>query len=326
MAFSTLLMAHGASAAPQRILNVSYDVSREFYKNYNDWFQGYWKEKKNQPIAVDQSHDGSSKQVRAVLDELDADVVTMNQDTDIQVLHDRGKLVVADWKKQFPNGSAPYSSTIIFLVRKGNPKGIRDWDDLIKPGVSVIVPNPKTSGNGRYSYLAAWAHALKQSGGNEEKARQFVKELFAHVPVLETGGRAATTTFIEKGIGDVLLTFESEILLITKQFKPDGYDVVIPSDSILAEAPVAVVDVNVDRHGTREVATEYLANLWSPQAQQIAVKNFFRPQSEEVLAANAALFPKLTLYKIDDIFGSWGNAQKTHFDDGGLFDQIYNTH
>ncbi|MEO6053082.1 MAG: sulfate ABC transporter substrate-binding protein, partial [Chthoniobacterales bacterium] len=246
-----------------------------------------------------------------------------NQDTDIQLLHDKGDLVVADWKQKFPNGSAPYSSTIIFLVRKGNPKNIHGWDDLIKPGVSVIVPNPKTSGNGRYSYMAAWAHALKQSGGNEEKAKAFVKDIFSHVPVLETGGRAATTAFIQKEIGDVLLTFESEVLFISREFKPQGFEVVIPGDSIVADAPVAVVDKNVDRHGTREVSTEYLKNLWSPQGQQIAVKYFFRPQSPELLAANENLFPKLTLYRIDDIFGSWGNAQKVHFADGGLFDQIY---
>lgn len=308
--------------AQSKILNASYDVTREFYDAYNPLFAKYWKEKTGKDLTIDQSNGGSSKQARAVIDGLPADVVTFNQDTDVQILAENG-LVPKDWQTLLPDNSAPYTSTIVFLVRKGNPKGIKDWSDLVKDGTSVIIPNPKTSGNGRYSYLGGWAYALKQPGGTPETAKAFVGKLFKNVPVLETGGRAATNTFVQKGIGDVLLTFESEVLQISRVFSPDQYDVVYPSLSILAEPPVAVVASVVDKNGNREVATEYLKYLWSTPGQELVVKNFYRPRSAELLAQNAALFPKIELFSVDQVFGGWKAAQKEHFADGGLFDQIY---
>ncbi len=314
-------LATGQAAETKKLLNVSYDVTREFYKEYNVAFAAYWKQKKGVDITIDQSHGGSSKQARSILDGLPADVATMNQETDIEILA-KGGLIAADWKKKFPNGSSPYTSTIVFLVRKGNPKGIKDWDDLVKPSIGVIVPNPKTSGNGRYSYLAAWAYASDKFGGDVAKIKTFVGALFHNVPVLDTGGRGATTSFVQNGLGDVLLTFENEVQQISKVFKPDQFDVVIPSASILAEAPVAVIDKNVDRAGTRELATAYLQYLWSEEGQKLIAKQYYRPRSEAVLKANAALFPAIKLVSVDSL-GGWEKLQKEHFNDGGLFDQIY---
>ncbi len=317
-----LFTASLAVAAPTNILNVSYDVTREFYQEYNTTFAKAYKAKTGIAPTIDLSNAGSSKQAGAVIDGLEADVVTMNQETDIDAIAKAG-LIAGDWKKRLPDNAAPYTSTIIFLVRKGNPKGIQDWSDLTKAGVSVIVPNPKTSGNGRYSYLAAWAYAKALPGGSDANASAFVKALFKNVPVLETGGRAATTSFVQKEIGDVLLTFESEVLQITKAFGQSDLDVVYPPSSILAEAPASVVDKVVDKRGTRELATAFLEYLWSDEGQTLAAKYYFRPRSEKILAANAATFPALKLFSIDEVFGSWANAQKTHFADGGTFDQIY---
>lgn len=313
---------HSGLANPQNLLNVSYDVTREFYADYNPVFQKHWQEKTGQPITLEQSHAGSSKQARAVVDGLPADVVTFNQDTDVELLADVG-LVAADWRSRFPDNSSPYTSTIVFLVRKGNPKGIQDWNDLTKPGVQVIIPNPKTSGNGRYSYLAAWAYANRRWNKDEAKARDFVRELFRNVPVLDTGGRGATTTFVQRGLGDALLTFESEVLQISRVFSPDQFEVVYPSVSILAENPVAVVDRVVDQRGSRDAATEYLNYLWSEPGQEIVAKHFLRPRSAAVKEKNQALFPDLELLDVKSVAGGWASAKKTHFDDGGIFDQIY---
>lgn len=318
----SLFLALPAVAAPPDILNASYDVTREFYLEYNAAFAKARQAKSEPAVKVDLSNGGSSKQARAVIDGLQADVVTMNQETDIEAIVKAG-LIAPDWKIRLPDNAAPYSSTIVFLVRKGNPKGIKDWSDLVKPGVSVIVPNPKTSGNGRYSYLAAWAFAKAQPGATEDSAREFVKALFRNVPLLETGGRAATNVFVQKEMGDVLLTFESEVLQIRRVFSPDTFDQVYPSLSILAEAPVSVVDAVVDKRKSREVATEYLEYLWSPEGQKLAAQYYFRPRSAEVLAANAEIFPPIKLVTVDEVFGGWASAQKTHFTDGGLFDALY---
>jgi len=317
----TLLLAAGIAQADVSLLNVSYDVTREFYKDYNPAFAKYWKAKTGETVTINQSHGGSSKQARAVADGLEADVITMNQANDIDVLAER-KLIPADWQKRLQNGSSPTASTTVFLVRKGNPKAIKDWDDLVKPGVAVIVPNPKTSGNGRYSYLAAWGYVAKKSG-DQGKAREFVGKLFKNVPVLDTGGRGATTTFVQRGIGDVLLTFENEVDLIKKELGGDQFTVVYPSASILAENPVAVVDKVVDKRKTRAVAQAYLEYLYSEEGQEIAVRHHLRPWLESVAAKHAAEFPKLTLFTVDDTFGGWKKAQKDHFSDGGTFDQIY---
>ena len=316
------ILTGSALAAPQNILNASYDVTREFYQAYNTAFAQAYRKKSGASVTVDLSNGGSSAQARAVVEGLEADVVTMNQETDIAAIAEAG-LIAADWKARLPDNAAPYTSTIIFLVRKGNPKGIRDWDDLTKPGVSVIVPNPKTSGNGRYSYLAAWAFAISRTGGSPASAREFVAALFRNVPVLEAGGRAATNTFVQKEMGDVLLTFESEVLQITRAFSTGKFDVVYPPVSILAEAPVAVVDKVVDRRGTRGLASAYLEYLWSEEGQRLAAQFYFRPRSEKVLAESASLFPPLKLLSIDEAAGGWKTAQRTHFADGGLFDQIF---
>lgn len=318
----SFVLAVSALAAPPNILNVSYDVTPEFYQEFNSAFTLAYKKKNGIAPTVDLSNGGSSKQARAVIDGLAADVVTMNQETDIDAIVKAG-LIDGNWKSRLPNNSAPYTSTIVFLVRKGNPKGIKDWGDLVAPGISVIVPNPKTSGNGRYSHLAAWAYAKLRPGGSGAAAGEFVKALFKNVPVLETGGRAATNTFVQKEIGDVLLTFESEVLQITKVFSPDKFDVVYPPVSILAEAPVSLVDKVVDKRGTRELATNYLEYLWSEDGQRLAVQSYFRPRSENILAENANLFPQLKLVSVDDVFGGWEAAQKAHFADGGFFDRIY---
>jgi sulfate transport system substrate-binding protein len=318
-----LVAGAGIAAADTTLLNVSYDVAREFYKDYNGAFAAHWKATTGETVAIQQSHGGSSKQARAVIDGLQADVITMNQETDIDILHERGNLIPRDWATRLPDHSAPTTSTIVFIVRKGNPKGIHDWSDLVKPGVEVIIPNPKTSGNGRYSYLAAWGYALRQPGGNEARAREFVAQLFAHVPVLDTGGRGAMTTFAQRGIGDVLLTFENEVALTLREIGADKIEEVVPTASILAENPVAWVDAVVAKKGTEKVARAYLEYLYSEEGQELAAKHYFRPRSAAVLARYAERFPAIRLYSVPEVFGSWSNAQKTHFSDGGVFDQIY---
>jgi sulfate transport system substrate-binding protein len=310
--------------AATTLLNVSYDVTREFYKDFNSAFLSYWKARTGETVTVNQSHGGSSKQARAVLDGLDADVVTMNQANDIDLLAERGRLIRADWSTRLPYHSAPTTSTTVFLVRRGNPKHIRDWDDLVRPGVSVVIPNPKTSGNGRYSYLAAWGYVIR-NGGSEQRAREFVTKLFRNVPVLDTGGRGATTTFVQRGIGDALLTFENEVILTRNELGDDAFDVVYPSVSIEAENPVSVVDKVVNRRGTRKIATAYLEYLYSPEAQEIAARHFLRPRDAAVFARYESRFGKLQLFTVEDVFGGWKKAQAVHFSDGGLFDQIYQT-
>jgi sulfate/thiosulfate transport system substrate-binding protein len=321
--FVGLSIVLSAPAKDIQLLHVSYDVTREFYRDFNHAFIAYWKEKTGELITINQSHGGSSKQARSVIDGLQGDVVTMNQALDIDMLHERAKLIPSDWAKRLPDRSVPYTSTILFLVRKGNPKAVRDWSDLVRPGVSVVIPNPKTSGNGRYSYLAAWGYALKKSGGSEAKAREFVTKLFANVPVLDTGGRGATTTFAQRGLGDVLLTFENEVALTLQEFGGASLEVIIPSISILAENPVVWVDEVVKKRGTEKVAQAYLEYLWSADGQELAAKHHFRPQNHDILARNADRFPTLEFFTVDEIFGSWTKAQKIHFLDGGLFDQIY---
>jgi sulfate transport system substrate-binding protein len=317
------LWAAGTAAASEiKLLNVSYDVTREFYQEYNQAFAVHWKEKTGDLVTVNQSHGGSSKQARSVLDGLEADVVTMNQPPDIDILR-TGNLVPANWAERLPNQSVPYTSTIVFVVRKDNPKQIKNWDDLIRPGISVVVPNPKTSGNGRYSYLAAWGYALKKSAGDEKQARDFVARLFANVPVLDTGGRGATTTFADRGIGDVLLTFENEAALVQKQFPGSQLEVVLPPVSILAENPVTWVDRYVERHHTEAVARAYLEYLYSDTGQELAAKHYFRPIDKTVLAEYADRFKPLNLFTVADVAGSWQQAQQVHFADGGIFDQIY---
>ncbi len=311
---------HEAAAAETTLLNVSYDVSREFYKDYNALFAAHWKQTQQQGVVITQSHGGSSKQARSVVDGLEADVVTMNQANDIDLLHDRGKLIPADWAKRLPDNSAPTTSISVILVRKGNPKAIRDWDDLGRPGVSVIIPNPKTSGNGRYTYLAAWGAALKK-GVNAGAAQALVQRIFANVPVLDGGGRAATTTFAQRALGDALVTFENEVPLILREFG-DQFETVYPGWSVLAENPVSVVDKVVDKRGTRVLAEAYLRYLWSDEAQELAARHNLRPRSAKVLAKYARQFPKINLFTVDEVFGGWKKAQKDHFDDGALYDQL----
>jgi sulfate transport system substrate-binding protein len=317
-----VVIGTSAHAANVSLLNVSYDPTRELYQDFNGAFAKYWKAKTGDTVTVKLSHGGSGKQARAVIDGLDADVVTLALAYDIDAVAQHG-LIASDWQKRLPHGSAPYTSTIVFLVRKGNPKGIHDWNDLIKPGVSVITPNPKTSGGARWNYLAAWGYALKQPGGNEAKAKNFLAKLFKNVPVLDSGARGATTTFVKRGIGDVLLAWENEAILAIKELGPDKFEIVAPSVSILAQPPVAVVDKVVDRHGTRKVAEAYLQYLYTDEGQEIAAKNHYRPISEKIAKKYAAQFPKLKLFTVDDVFGGWAKAQKTHFADGGTFDQIY---
>ena len=323
LAAAGLAQSASLRAAQTKILNVSYDVTREFYQEFNAAFVAHWKEQTGDRVTVNQSHGGSSKQARSVIDGLEADVVTMNQALDIDILHERGQLIPKDWASRLPHDSVPYTSTILFIVRKGNPKGIRDWADLVKPGVSSIIPNPKTSGNGRYSYLAAWGYALKQSGGDEEKAREFVGKLFSSVPVLDTGGRAATTTFAQREIGDALLTFENEVELIRREFGADRFDVVVPSISVLAENPVVWVDRIVNRRGTLDVARAYLQYLFSDAGQELAAKHYFRPRNPELLAKYSDRFKPLELFTVGEVFGGWSEAQRVHFADGGLFDRVY---
>ncbi len=305
------------------LLNVSYDPTRELYQDFNQAFAKYWKTKTGQIVIVEQSHGGSSKQARAVIDGLQADVVTLALAYDIDAISQNAGLLPADWQKRLPQNSTPYTSTIVFLVRKGNPKHIKDWGDLVKPGISVITPNPKTSGGARWNYLAAWAYALQQSGGTDQKAQDFVKSLYKNVPVLDSGARGSTTTFVQREIGDVLLAWENEAFLSIKELGPDKVEIVVPSQSILAEPPVSIVDKIVDKKGTRNVAQAYLEYLYTPEGQEIAAKNYYRPRLDSVAKKYAATFPKIKLVTIDDVFGGWQKAQKTHFADGGVFDQIY---
>ena len=317
------LAAGAAQAKDIVLLNVSYDPTRELYVDFNKAFAAQWKAKTGDNVAVKQSHGGSGKQARSVIDGLEADVVTLALAYDIDEIAERARLLPENWQKRLPHNSSPYTSTYIFLVRKGNPKGIRNWDDLVKPGVSVITANPKTSGGARWGYLAAYGFALKQPGGNDAKAKEFVAKLFANVPVLDSGARGSTVTFAERGVGDVLLAWENEAHLSLKEFGADKFDIVYPPVSILAEPPVAVVDKNVDKRGTREVATAYLEYLYTPEGQEIAARNFYRPIDAKVAARYDKQFPKLNLFTIDEVFGGWTKAQKTHFADGGVFDQIY---
>ncbi len=305
------------------LLNVSYDPTRELYQEFDQAFAKYWKAKTGQTVTIEQSHAGSSKQARAVIDGLQADVVTLALAYDIDAISQNAGLLPADWQTRLPQNSTPYTSTIVFLVRKGNPKHIKDWDDLVKPGISVITPNPKTSGGARWNYLAAWAYALKQPGGNEQKAQDFVKRLYKNVPVLDSGARGATTTFVQREIGDVLLAWENEAFLSIRELGPDKVEIVVPSQSILAEPPVSIVDKVVDKKGTRAVAQAYLEYLYTPEGQEIAAKNYYRPRLDSVAKKYAATFPKIKLVTVDDVFGGWQKAQKTHFADGGVFDQIY---
>ena len=314
--------ALAAAPKPLTLLNVSYDPTRELYKDVNVAYANYWKGKTGQTINIQQSHGGSGKQARSVIDGLQADVVTLALAYDIDEIAQKAKLLPPNWQSRLPNNSTPYTSTIVFLVRKGNPWKIRDWGDLIKPGIDVITPNPKTSGGARWNYLAAWAWALKQPGGNPQKAQAFVQELFKHVPVLDTGARGATTTFAQRGIGDVLLAWENEAFLANEEFGPK-FDIVYPSLSILAEPPVAIVDKVVDRKKTRTVAEGYLNFLYSPLAQDLVGKHHYRPTNPQAAAKYASKFKKIPLVTIDDTFGGWSKAQKTHFADGGVFDRIY---
>ncbi len=318
----TAALGLGQALAQTTLLNVSYDPTRELYKDFNAAFNKHWQAKTGQDVKVRQSHGGSGKQARSVADGLEADVVTLALGYDIDALAEK-KLIPADWQKRFPNNASPYTSTIVFLVRKGNPKAIKDWGDLAKPGVGVITPNPKTSGGARWNYLAAWAWALKQPGGNEQKAKDFLASIFRNVPVLDTGARGATTTFVERGLGDVLIAWENEAILAVNELGKDKFELIYPSLSILAEPPVAVVDKVVEKRGTRLTAQAYLDYLYSEEGQQIAARHYYRPTHPKVAAAYAKQFPKLKLVTIDDTFGGWQQAQKAHFADGATFDQIY---
>ncbi len=324
----TLVTALGLSipettAKEIKLLNVSYDPTRELYIDFNAAFAKYWEAKTGEKVTIQQSHGGSSKQARSVIDGLAADVVTLALAYDVDALAERAKLLPADWQKRLPNNSAPYTSTIVFLVRKGNPKGIKDWDDLVKPGVSLIPANPKTSGAARWVYLGAWGYALKKEGGNEARAKEFVAKFYKNVPVLDSGARGATTTFIQRGIGDVLVGWENEAYLALKEFGADKYEIVTPSISILAEPTVSLVDKVAKKKGTEAVAKAYLDYLYSDEGQDIAGRHFYRPRSEKAAAKYTGKFSKVNLFTIDEVFGGWQKAQKTHFNDGGTFDEIY---
>ena len=314
--------ASAVVAAEVSLLNVSYDPTRELYQDFNKAFATQWKAKTGDDLRVKQSHGGSGKQGRAVIDGLAADVVTLALAYDIDAIAERG-LIAKDWQKRLPHNSAPYTSTIVFLVRKGNPKGIKDWNDLARAGVSVITPNPKTSGGARWNHLAAWAYALKQPGGNEKSAQEFLTKIYKNVPVLDSGARGSLTTFLERGIGDVFISWENEALLSIKELGADKVDLVVPSLSILAEPPVAVVDKVVDRRGTRKVAQAFVEYLYSDEGQEIAAKNYYRPINEKISAKYATQFQKVKLVTVEEAAGGWTKAQKTHFSDGGIFDQIY---
>jgi sulfate/thiosulfate-binding protein len=319
---SAIVVVPGARA-DSVLLNVSYDVMRDFYRDYNPAFAKHYQAQNHGTITIQQSHGGSSKQARAVIDGLEADVVTMNQSLDIDMIAAKGKQVRTDWAQQFPNDSAPFSSLQVLIVRSGNPKHIKDWSDLVRPGVSVVMPNPKTSGGARWNFLAAWAYALRRPGGNENAAKDFVTKLYKNVPVLDSGARGSTTTFTERGIGDVLVGWESDALLATRDLGPDKYSIVYPPTSILAEPPVAVVDKVVDAKGTRAIAEAYVKYLYTPQGQQIIAKHFFRPRLPSVVKQYASTFPNIRTVTVSQVFGSWKSAQQKFFDDGALFDQIY---
>ena len=311
-----------AFAADINLLNVSYDPTRELYQDVNAAFAKSWKAKSGDNVKIKQSHGGSGKQARSVIDGLEADVVTLALGYDIDALTDKN-LLRKDWQTRLPHNASPYTSTIVLLVRKGNPKGIKDWNDLVKPGVAVITPNPKTSGGARWNHLAAWGYALRQPGGNEAKAKDFLTKLYKNVPVLDSGARGATTTFVERGIGDVLIAWENEAYLAVKELGPDKFDIITPSVSILAEPPVAIVDKFADKHGTRKVAEAYLNFLYTDEAQAIIAQNYYRPATPKAAQQYAKNFPQVKLFTIGDVAGNWANAQKTHFADGGIFDQIY---
>jgi sulfate/thiosulfate transport system substrate-binding protein len=311
-----------AAAKDFTLLNVSYDPTRELYQDVNTAFARHWQDKTGDKVTIKQSHGGSGKQARAVIDGLDADVVTLALAYDVDALCEKGKLIPQDWQKRLPNNSAPYTSTIVFVVRKGNPKRIKDWDDLVKSGVSVVTPNPKTSGGARWNYLAAWGYALKKWGSDDAKARDFVARLFKNVAILDTGARGATTTFVQRGIGDVFVAWENEALLAVNESDKGAFEIVVPSVSILAEPPVTWVDKVVSKRGTRAVAQAYLEFLYSPEGQEIAAKHYYRPRLESVRAKYADTFPKVEMFTIDEVFGGWQKAQKAHFAEGGVFDQI----
>ena len=316
-------LAISASAKEIKLLNVSYDPTRELYTEYNAAFAKYWKAKSGDDVSISQSHGGSGKQAQSVIAGLEADVVTLALSYDIDAISQQAKILPADWQKRLPNNSTPYTSTIVFLLRKGNPKGIKDWDDLVKKDVSVVVPNPKTSGGARWAYLAAYAYALETYGHDDAKAKNYITKLYKNVPILDSGARGSTITFAQRGIGDVLLAWENEAHLALKEFGDDKFEIVTPPLSILAEPPVAVVDKNAKRHGTTEVATAYLNYLYSDEGQEIAAKNFYRPRNQDIAAKYAANFTQLKLVTVDQEFGGWTKAQATHFADGGDFDLIY---
>jgi sulfate transport system substrate-binding protein len=319
----TLLATEAVLAKDITLLNVSYDPTRELYQDFNKAFAEHWKQKTGETVTINQSHGGSGKQARTVIDGLDADVVTLALAYDIDAISEKGGLLPKNWQTRLPNNSTPYTSTIVFLVRKGNPKGIKDWDDLVKPGVAVITPNPKTSGGARWNYLAAWAYALKKWNKDETKAKEFVGKLYKNVPVLDSGARGSTVTFVERGIGDVAISWENEAFLASKELGKGQFEIVVPPLSILAESPVTLVDKVANRRGTTKVAQAYLEYLYSPEGQEIAAKNYYRPRNPEIAAKHAGTFAKTELVTIDKVFGGWQAAQKKHFADGGVYDQIY---
>lgn len=318
---ATSLLTSVHAMAEKTLLNVSYDPTRELYQEFNKAFAKHWQEKTKEVVSIKQSHGGSGKQARSVIDGLEADVVTLALANDINAIAEKAKLLPEDWQKRLSLNSTPYTSTIIFLVRKGNPKGIKNWDDLARPGVSVITPNPKTSGGAQWNYLAAWEYGKRRFG--EDKAKDFVANIYKNVPVLDSGARGSTTTFVERGVGDVFISWENEAFLALKEYGADKFEIVVPSLSVLAEPPVAVVDKVVDKRGTRQVAEAYLEYLYSEEGQEIAAKHFYRPTNEKVSKKYIKQFPQIELFKIDEAFGGWKNAHKMHFADGGTFDQIY---
>jgi sulfate transport system substrate-binding protein len=310
------------AVADTTLLNVSYDPTRELYNAVNAAFTAQWKARTGQNVSIKQSHGGSGKQARSIIDGLEADVATLALGYDVDALYDKGGLIPKEWQKRLPNNSSPYTSTIVFVVRKGNPKGVKDWGDLARPGLKVITPNPKTSGGARWNYLAAWGWALKKFGGDEAKVKEYVSALFKNVPVLDSGARGSTTTFAQRGIGDVFLSWENEAFLVLKQFGKDKFEIVAPSVSILAEPPVTVVDKNAGKHGTAKVAEAYLKFLYSDEGQEIIAKNHYRPRSAAVAQKYASTFPNITLFTIDEVFGGWQKAQKKHFEDNAVYDQV----
>jgi sulfate transport system substrate-binding protein len=312
----------GTAAADVSLLNVSYDPTRELYTAVNTAFAAQWKARTGETVNIKQSHGGSGKQARSIIDGLEADVATLALGYDVDALYEKGGLIPKDWQKRLPNNSAPYTSTIVFVVRKGNPKGVKDWGDLARPGLKVITPNPKTSGGARWNYLAAWGWALKKFGGDEAKVKSFVSSVYKNVPVLDSGARGSTTTFAQRGIGDVFISWENEAFLVVNQFGKDRFEIVAPSVSILAEPPVAVVDKNASKHGTTKVAEAYLKFLYSDQGQEIIARSFYRPRNAAIAQKHAATFPKINLFTIDEVFGGWQKAQKTHFEDNAIYDQV----